>query len=133
MTYSSVLSSRKNTVHDMKGKNAEIAKWETELKKSLATKKVSAPVSLTKQEQSLVQSQLEKEAHVRRHVCMVKSQLDRGLSFVHSVVAAAVPEFHSYISAVISLLLEGALAHKGSILVGVVGFDTYLVGNLFLS
>lgn len=60
--YFAVLSSKKNTTLDTKGKEAEITRWEAEVKKSLASKKAaaSATISLTKQEQTLVQMQLEK-------------------------------------------------------------------------
>jgi hypothetical protein len=119
-----VLSSRKDVVQDKKGKDREIAKWEAELRQSLASKKTS--VSLTKEEQVLVQAQLEKEALIRRRVFLVKANLERGLHFVRSVVSARVPEFRSYILSVASLLLDGALK-RGSILTGQQAFDTYLV------
>jgi hypothetical protein len=120
-------------VQDTKGKDAEIAKWEAELKKSLATKKASTTVSLTKQEQALVQLQVDKESRVRQHVNTVQAQLERGLGFVRSLVAADVPQFYAYISTVASLLLEGVLSPNGSVLVGKEAFDTYLVGNLYLT
>jgi hypothetical protein len=120
-------------VQDSKGKDAAIAKWEAEVKKSLAAKKATAAVSLTKQEQAMVQSQLEKEAPIRQHVATVKARLDRGLRLVRSIVAAGVPELSLYVSFIISLLLEGALGPNGSVLVGSDAFDTYLVGTVLRS
>lgn len=73
-----------------------------------------------------MQTQLEKEAKIRRHVQDICANLTRGLHLVRSVVTAGVDEFHSYMTSVLSLLLDGALS-KGSFLVGAIAFDTYLV------
>lgn len=124
-TYVDVLTSTKGGAQTTKGKDNEIAKWEAELRKSLANKKPSGPVTLTKQQQALVNSQLEKEAKIRQKVAGVRSNLERGLQFVRSLVASGVEDFHSYISSIASLLLEGALG-RGSILVGKSAFNTYL-------
>jgi hypothetical protein len=123
------LSTKKNTTVETKGKGSEIAKWEAEVKQSLANKKAASSVtlSLTKQEQALVQAQLEKEAKTRQHVNIVKANLQRGLHFVRSLVMADVKEFQCYVSSVGSLLLDGALSLNGSTLTGRDGFDTYLV------
>jgi hypothetical protein len=110
----------------------EISKWEADLRKSLANKKASGPVSLTKQQQSLVQAQLLKESEIRKHVSSVKANLQRGLQLVHSLVAAEVHEFRSYISSVASLLIDGALG-RGSMLVGRIAFETFLVSLLQFS
>ena len=110
-----------------KGKDYEIAKWEEEIRKSLATKKSTA-VTLSKQQQALVQTQLEKEAKIRQHVRDICANLTRGLHLLRSVVTAGVDEFHSYMTSVLSLLLDGALS-RGSFLVGAVAFETYLVSS----
>ena len=120
-----VLSSTKGETRPNKGKDYEIAKWEEEIRKSLATKKAT-PVTLSKQQQALIQSQLEKEAKIRRHVQDICANLTRGLHLVRSIVTAGVDEFHSYMTSVLSLLLNGALS-RGSFLVGAIAFDTYLV------
>jgi hypothetical protein len=57
----------------------------------------------------------------------MKANLERGLHFVRSLVAANVEEFRLYITSIASLLLEGALSTKGTLLVGGGGFETYLV------
>lgn len=85
-------------------------------------------MTLTKQQQALVNSQLEKEAKIRQHVAGIKANIERGLQYVRSLVASGVEDFHSYISSITTLLLEGALG-RGSILVGRSAFDTYLVSK----
>lgn len=123
-----VLSSTKNEVRDKKGKGSEIAQWEDDLRKSLAEKKAKAaqaPV-LSKQQQALVQAQLSKEADVRAKVNEINIKLKRGLCLVESLIETSVDEFRVYISSIVSLLLDGALA-KGSLLVGNLALDTYLV------
>ncbi|KAM6503034.1 hypothetical protein JOM56_003011 [Amanita muscaria] len=67
-TFVDVLSN-KTEARTGKGKGSEIAKWEEEVKKSLANKKASGAVTLTKQQQALVQAQLEKEAAIRQRSC----------------------------------------------------------------
>lgn len=123
-----VLTSTQAEVRQNKGKDYEIAKWEDEIRKSLASKK-STPVTLSKQQLALVQAQLEKEAKVRAHVNTVQQHLVRGLNFVKSLVAAGVEEFQAHMSAVVSLLLKGALS-RGSFLAGSTAFETYIVGSL---
>lgn len=108
-----------------------MAKWEDDVRKSLASKKAAAGFALTKQQQSLVQAQLEKESKIREHINTIKGNLERGLHLVRSLVAANVPNFRSSISLVVSLLLEGAL-DKGSFLVGPKAFETYLVCLTYL-
>jgi hypothetical protein len=120
-----VLSSTKGETRPNKGRDYEISKWEEEIRKSLATKKATA-VTLSKQQQALVQTQLEKEGKTRRHVQDICANLTRGLRLVRSIVTAGVDEFHSYMSSVLSLLLDGALS-IGSFLVGSIAFETYLV------
>lgn len=108
-----------------KGRDYEISKWEDEIRKTLAAKKATT-VTLSKQQQALVQTQLEKEAKIRQHVQNICANLTRGLHLVRSIVAAGVNEFHSYMTSVVSLLLDGALS-RGSFLVGTTAFETYLV------
>ena len=122
-----VLSSTKGETRPNKGKDFEISKWEEEIRKSLATKKATT-VTLSKQQQALIQAQLEKEAKTRRHVQDICANLTRGLHLVRSIVTAGVEEFHSYMTSVLSLLLNGALS-RGSFLVGAIAFETYLASS----
>ena len=122
-----VLSSTKGEPRPNKGRDYEIAKWEEEIRKSLATKKATS-VTLSKQHQALMQTQLEKESKIRQHVQDICANLTRGLHLVRSIVTAGVDEFHSYMTSVLSLLLNGALS-RGSFLVGAIAFETYLVSS----
>lgn len=78
-----------------------------------------------------MRAQLEKESHTRNRVAGIKANLERGLNFVRSLVAADVIEFREYISSVASLLLEGALG-RGAPLVGQQAVETYLVSAVFI-
>ena len=109
-----------------KGKGAEIARWEADIRNSLANKKAAATTKLSKQDQALVDAQLEKENAVRQRVTHVKANLLRGLQLIRSLVSSDVQEFRFYISTVASFLLDGALG-KGSVLVGHDAVQTYLV------
>lgn len=111
-----------------KSKDADIEKWEAELRKTLESKKGAPAKALSKQDQAAVNAQLEKEDAVRSNVSRVKSEMARGLAIVKSVVAAGVPELSTHIAGIAKLLLEGALK-KGSVLVGADAFETYLVSN----
>ncbi|KAG1762385.1 armadillo-type protein [Suillus occidentalis] len=113
-TYVDVLSSQKAEEGPKKGKDADIARWEAELRKSLANKKGA-----------LVQAQLDKEAVVRQRVTTIKLNLQRGLSYVQSLASINVPELRMYVSFILSLLLEGAMG-QGSRLVGSQAFEAYL-------
>lgn len=121
---------KKKDVPVEKGKDAELRKWEAELRKSLATKKSANHSSLSKQDKTLVDAQLAKESQIRAKVTLVKNNLERGLKLIKSIVVANPPEFHEMISSVTSLLLSGAVK-RGSILVGDEAFETYLVGILY--
>jgi hypothetical protein len=121
-----VLSSQKPEEGPKKGKDADIARWEAELRKSLANKKGAAPAALSKQAQALVKAQLDKEAIVRQRVATIKLNLQRGLSYVQSLAAIDVHELRIYVSFIVSLLLEGAMG-QGSRLVGSQALEAYLV------
>ena len=125
-----VLSSKKSDVGPTKGKDAEIARWEADIRNSLASKKATATTTLSKQDQALLGAQLEKESAVRQRVARVKTNLLRGLQFIRSLVSSGVQDFRLYISTVASLLLDGAL-RKGSILVGYEAVQTYLVKPIY--
>lgn len=102
-----------------------MAKWDEEVRKSLANKKGNTP-ALTKQQQALVKAQLEKEQATRQRVVGIKAQLERGLAMVKSVADAGVAEFPQYIAPITKLMLEGVLA-SGKVLVGQGAFEVYLV------
>ncbi|KAJ4478479.1 armadillo-type protein [Lentinula aciculospora] len=127
-TFIDVLSSTKGEVQNKKGKDSEIHRWEDELRKSLAEKKAKAAnstLTLSKQQQALVQTQLAKEGLVRTKMKDIHIKLIRGMNLVKSLVETSVDEFRMYISPIVTLLLDGALA-KGSLFVGDLAFETYL-------
>ncbi|KAG6915850.1 hypothetical protein DXG01_009609 [Tephrocybe rancida] len=124
-TYVDVLASKDEAKIVTKGKDSELAKWDEETRRNIATKRAAATKSLTKQQQALINAQLEEEAKIRQRVVGVQANLRRGLRFVQSLVRSGVEAFRNQISSVASLLLEGALGH-GSILVGEEAFETYL-------
>ena len=109
----------------IKGKDYQIAKWEDEVRKSLAVKN-AASATLTRQQETLVKQQLDKESKIRQRLREVRAHLVRGLNFIQSVVAAHVKEMQVYMFPIVTLLLEGALS-RGSFFVGSMVFETYLV------
>jgi hypothetical protein len=119
-------STTKNAVTDFKGKDAQLAKWEEEVRKSISTKK-SATVTLSKQEQALLNAQLEKEAHVRNEMNSLKFKLERGLSFLRGLVAANARELQVFAFRTIENLLQVVSSQQGFALLGQDAFDAFLV------
>ena len=110
-----------------KGKGADLAKWDAEIRKSLAGKKnVAAPI-LSKQDAALVKAQVEKESQIRRRVTGIKTRLERGLQVISHLVSGNIDRLHEHVSDLAGLLLYGGSLGKGSTLVGRSSFDTYLV------
>ncbi|KIY43656.1 translational activator GCN1 [Fistulina hepatica ATCC 64428] len=127
-----VLSLSKTEVGPKKGKDYEISKWESELRKSLASKKTT-PATLTKQQQALVNQHLGKEAAVRQKIDSIKLKARRGLFFTQNAAHAlkVCPEAVSgltaaFVSNITSILLRGALLKPATLLVGQDAFDTYI-------
>jgi hypothetical protein len=109
-----------------KGKDADLAKWDADVRKSLA-KKSTATATLSKQEQSLVQAQLEKEAKIRSRVNGIKANLDRALQTISHLALGNIYELRAYLSQISSLLLNNGALGKGALLVASLGFTTFLV------
>ncbi|KAL0955554.1 hypothetical protein HGRIS_001793 [Hohenbuehelia grisea] len=121
-----VLASKKSdNTQVTKGKDAKMAKWEADVRKSLATKKAVSTGTLSKQDQAAVSAQLEKELAIRQRVVTIKANLERGLHMVGSLVKAGVQEFREAIAEVAGLVVDAALG-KGAILAGGLAFETYL-------
>ena len=111
----------------VKGKEANIAKWEAEIRASIAAKK-SSTVSLTKQQQAAVDAQLDKEAKIRENVAQVQKNIERGLGLVQSVIRTGSEELRAYVTELIGLLVKGPLK-GGSFLAGEKAFETFLVSE----
>ena len=92
----------------------------------MATKKPANGASLSKQDKVLVEAQLAKESQIRSRVENIKTNLERGLQLIRSVVESNPPEFQGFVASITSLLLTGAVKH-GALLVGDDVFHTYVV------
>jgi len=123
------LASDKRKVVTTKGKDAELAKWDAEVRKSVANKKTAAgPNGLTKQQQALIADQLSEEAKIRQRVVEIRANMLRGLHFIRSLVASGAEEFWAMMSDVSGLLLDNVLGKPaGTLLVGEAAIATYLV------
>ncbi|KZO93854.1 ARM repeat-containing protein [Calocera viscosa TUFC12733] len=121
-----VLASKKPAVADKNRKEYAIEKWEQELRQSVAAKKTAGKtVTLSKQDQALVDAQLAKESEIRKKINHLQRQADRGLALIRSLVQGDNEAFHHRLYHVLSLLLSGVLSY-GSALVGPEAFETYL-------
>ncbi len=119
--------SNKSSQAQVKGKDADLAKWDAEVRQSLAKKKSVAAPTLSKQEQGLVQAQIEKEAKIRSRVNRIKANLDRSLQIISYLICGNIEDFQVYVSQVVTLILSSGALDKGALLVGSLAFDTYLV------
>ncbi|KAN0130768.1 ARM repeat-containing protein [Lactarius tabidus] len=124
-TFVDVLSNKSNQAQ-AKGKDADLAKWDAEVRQSLAKKKSAAAPTLSKQEQGLVQAQIEKEAKIRSRVNSIKANLERSLQMISCLACGNIEEFQAYVSQVATLILTGGALDKGALLVGSLAFNTYL-------
>lgn len=118
---------RKEAAFDKKGKEAEIQKWEAEVRQTLANKKTGAN-KLSKEEEALVRSQLAKEKDIRQEVDALRLRLAEGLQVVHSLVDIQLEAFQHYISRLTTLLLSTAVGRPSELL-GDAPFDAFLVSE----
>lgn len=110
---------------DKKGKGYADAKWEAEVRQKLNAKKTQ--VTLSKQDQALVNEQLQKEAKIRKHVSGIRARLEHGLELVHSLSSANVEEFRVYAPQIASILLLNVFNEASETLVGDKAFNIFLV------
>ena len=115
-----------------KGKGYKDAQWEAEVRKSLASKQKAATGTLSKQDQALVQAQLEKENIIRKRVKSIKSRIERGLAFTRSLVKSNTEELREHVSILVDTLLSGAFTNAAAALVSEGAFRTYLVSSELL-
>lgn len=97
------------------------------MRQSLAKKKSTTVPILSKQEQSLVQAQIEKETKIRRHVSEIKTNLDRALQIISHLALGKIDDMRLYVSQILDLLLSSGALDKGTLLVGTLAFTTFLV------
>lgn len=119
--------SNKGSKAQVKGKDADLAKWDAEVRQSLAKKKSTTVPALSKQEQSLVQAQTVKETKIRRHVSEVKTNLERALRTISHLALGKIDDLRLYVSQLLNLLLSSGALDKGTLLVGTLAFTTFLV------
>ena len=124
-----VLANKKAEALDKKGKGYADAKWEAEVRQKLNAK--SAKATLSKQDQALVNEQLQKEADTRKRVSGIRAKLEHGLELVHSLSSANVEEFRVHAPHIVSILLPNAFANASEALVGDKAFNAFLVRLLF--
>jgi anti-sigma28 factor (negative regulator of flagellin synthesis) len=123
-----VLANKKPEETVKKGKGYKDAQWEAEVRKSLASKqKTAGSATLSKQDQALVQAQLEKESKVRKRVASIKRRIERGLALVRSLVQSKTEELRPYVHSLVDTLLGGAFTEIAAALVSEGTFETYLV------
>lgn len=108
-----------------KGKGYADAKWEAEVRQKLSAKKTQ--VTLSKQDQALVNEQLRKEAEIRKHVAEIRARLEHGLELVHSLSSANVEEFRAHAPQIASILLLNVFNEASKALAGDKAFNTFLV------
>jgi hypothetical protein len=82
---------------------------------------------LSKQEQSLVQAQVEKEAKIRHRVNEIKANLNRALQTISHLALGKIDDLRLYVSQILNLLLSSGALDKGTLLVGSLAFTTFLV------
>jgi hypothetical protein len=110
-----------------KGKDADLAKWDAEVRHSLAKKKSATVPAMSKQEQSLVQAQLEKETKIRSRLNEIKTNLERGLQVISHLALGNIDGLRAHVSQIINLLLSTGALDKGTLLVGSSAYATFLV------
>jgi hypothetical protein len=125
-----VLASKKGS-EIAKGKNQDIEKWEAQIRKDLAAKKVIGFSTLSKQDRVLVDAQLKAESETRKRMQVLSAEVGRGFGLIRSLINSKVSQMEEHVSSIISLLLGGAL-RLGSPLVGSAALDTYFVRALAL-
>ena len=116
---------------DKKGKGYADAKWEAEVRQKLTSKKTQ--VTLSKQDQALVNEQLRKEAEIRKRVAEIKTKLEHGLELAHSLSSANVEDFRAYAPQIASILRSSTFGEASEAFVGDKAFNTFLVGPFVLS
>jgi hypothetical protein len=112
-----------------KGKEQAIAKWEAEVRKSIASKKAAstAPPTLTKPQQALFNAQLEKERQIRGRVVGIVASMTRGLGFIRALASSGADEIQNEFGFMAGLVLQSILSPTGSALLGEASYKTYLV------
>lgn len=113
-----------------KGKDQAIQQWEAEIRKNLSEKKGVA--HLSKQDEALVRSQLEKEHAIRQNVINLRQRIIDGLDLVKSLVNTRMEAIHANVARISSALLACATERPAD-LVGTAILDAYVVRSLLVA
>ncbi|RUS31239.1 hypothetical protein BC938DRAFT_478212 [Jimgerdemannia flammicorona] len=119
---------QKSTVEDRNRKGYAEEKWEREIREQIAKKKgtdASKNQKLTKDEQATLDTQIAKEAGIRKHVQQVHEKLVRGLQIVRAMVAGGKEALEQRLVELVRILLAVAVKRAG-VLVEEDIVDTYL-------
>lgn len=120
-----VLSSKGESKTTQKGKDADIKKWEADLRKTLSQKKPGIQ-ALSKQEKALVDAQLAKEQSTRDELILLQRGIHDGLSMINSLLNSRTEEVTHHLSDFATVLIDGILQY-GTPLAGSSALSTYLV------
>lgn len=114
-TFVDVLTTKPNQVSKSGGDHDTI-KWEEELRADLAKKRGQQQKKLTAEEQSRVNTQLAKEAYIRRKVHAEEEILRRGAGIVQSLAQSAAPiDPEGWINPAVRSLCDLARAGAGAL------------------
>jgi hypothetical protein len=101
------------------------AKWEQEVRDSLAKKKTAGTgANLSKQDKALVAAQMAKEAEIRGKIAEIQARLRRGIELVSALVASNAEAVGTRVGEMASLMLESVLG-VGSFLLDSRAFEVF--------
>ncbi|RKP06393.1 armadillo-type protein, partial [Thamnocephalis sphaerospora] len=117
---------RGQKVENKNRKDYETEKWEREVKEAIAKKKgQSLKQKLSKEEQALVNAQLEKEATTRAFVQDAHDNLRNGLDLARHLISGSPIAMEEELTRLTPVLLHGAIVY-GEALVGDLAVQTFL-------
>jgi len=124
-----VLAPKKENSDNKNSKDYANAKWEQEVRDSLAKKKAATPgAKLSKVDQALVAAQMAKEKEVREHIVVLQAKLNRGIELVRGLIAANSEPVAKHVRLLAELLLASVFG-PGRFLVDGRAFDVFLVSH----
>ncbi|KAI1734156.1 armadillo-type protein [Xylaria scruposa] len=122
-----VLAKKSQTVPNKNTKDYDTLKWEEDLRNQLAQKK-GLQKKLTADEQAKVNTQLKKEAEIRRSVQQIEARLMRGIGVIQSLVSGPPTDAGLWLGPSVTALLE-AMEAGACLIVGKAAPSAYLAGS----
>ena len=127
-----VLSSKgPGRVLEKNSRDYETLKWEEEVRSQQARKK-GQEKKLTADEKAKVDSQLTKEAKIRREVLDLERRLRKGIGFIHALATGPPTEALLWLGPCLEALL-GVIAAGAGLVVGNEGNEAYIACSNFVS